>query len=676
MYIDPKVLKRRRSSSISDYDDQAEKKRKLEEEAQIECAGEPPAWAQNRPELCETIQWFTTWRGTFRTSSKFGITGVLIDGNTSCKYLDEEVIILGLSGGFSQDDEGNWTLKEDQTQRSSKSLRAMMVNYRTHSPVGVVIGDRNTVLKQRMPHRFNVMDFYIVTDMWHEKIGKFAGACARLQKLDLAKKSWWAEKGSPDPPIEPDFEMRPAAMRCGTCDVINRRIFKNGWICCNHECAEFWKLDGAEIENPEALKYDYNFMAYRVRWNLAEHLSLAQYPLIPPVPELTPENHRQLQYGNRANKGMVCPLCRKCVPRTHFMGWKCDVPQLVGREIPENDRGCPWTFMLQPSPMPFGTRLKKELEIYYNNPRHSYKFQFPDREDLTNSLPYRKFMFDLPGGGTVTQFLSNGEINAKMHGPDYLYHSLQAIDMGLRRHRLERHIVVGTSTNNFLQNFGVPYKFCVPNVSKPFSEAPPAILHAYGRLDWAFRQVTESSPASYKKPNEVLLIGYLEDQELKYHDDGNGSLGPTIATLCLGSSASMFIHMKHKYYYGISKLGIPADDDPVLEGCQNYAIRKELKEKYLAGEINFDQYYEERKRILKYRSTEPPNIFKLELFHGHIAVMNGANIQKYYEHRVASIKGLRFAVTARHVLPHPDLFEETMRMGDCELGPEYIYDGQ
>lgn len=66
--------------------------------------------------------------------------------------------------------------------------------------------------------------------------------------------------------------------------------------------------------------------------------------------------------------------------------------------------------------------------------------------------------------------------------------------------------------------------------------------------------------------NELLTIGYMEDDAisvryqprllsdghelttgLQYHDDGEDTLGPTVATLSLGSSARMLFAEKTKY---------------------------------------------------------------------------------------------------------------------------------
>ena len=117
---------------------------------------------------------------------------------------------------------------------------------------------------------------------------------------------------------------------------------------------------------------------------------------------------------------------------------------------------------------------------------------------------------------------------------------------------------------------------------------------------------------------------------LKYHDDGEFGLGPTIATLSLGASSTMFIRMKGKYYSGLQENGNLLKEDPVLPGCDKYDSRKGLRDQFRQGIITEKQYDEKRLKILdKYKA--PPPIIKMETHHGHLIVMHGDSLQKYYE---------------------------------------------
>jgi hypothetical protein len=126
-------------------------------------------------------------------------------------------------------------------------------------------------------------------------------------------------------------------------------------------------------------------------------------------------------------------------------------------------------------------------------------------------------------------------------------------------------------------------------------------------------------------PSELLMPH-------KYHDDGESSLGPTIATLSLGAKSVMSIRMKYKYYNGLSKTKTLLKDDPVLVGCRMEAERRSLKSQLANGEIDQTTYDSLRRKALqKGKCGEAPIGIKMELNHGDLVVMHGENLQKYYE---------------------------------------------
>jgi hypothetical protein len=106
-----------------------------------------------------------------------------------------------------------------------------------------------------------------------------------------------------------------------------------------------------------------------------------------------------------------------------------------------------------------------------------------------------------------------------------------------------------------------------------------------------------------------------------------------VATLSLGATSTMFLRMKTKYFTGLHQTGNVVNilkDDPVLPGCLLYDSRKALKERYEQGSLTEHEYDEERHKILKSSADSFPPI-KMELHHGHMVVMHGGNLQKYYE---------------------------------------------
>lgn len=303
-----------------------------------------------------------------------------------------------------------------------------------------------------MPHRYNVMAFFFLTHIWVEKMGDYTACMMRLQKVDLTTKSWWAAKDSPLPPFIRDFDTRPEKSPCTACSTTSIRIFRNGWMCLQNKCPLFWKMNGESP--PPNMEYDPVFLSHRTRWTPTE-FSTNSYNLLPLLPIITDDNRDDYRQGNLSRQGIVCPECQKCVPRTFWKGWKCTVKHAVGPQPQSNEVDCPFSLMIEGGIVsikdvlvPPGTvpnpirRLGKaakmprgDLESFYDLPRFDPQCMRPE-VDKVSVIPYLNLSYEIGGLGTITQFVSNGAINANTHGPDYLFQRFQEVDLGLQRERL------------------------------------------------------------------------------------------------------------------------------------------------------------------------------------------------------------------------------------------------
>ncbi|KAJ6032120.1 hypothetical protein N7540_002852 [Penicillium herquei] len=287
-----------------------------------------------------------------------------------------------------------------------------------------------------MPHRFNVMDFFLATDIWYEQMGKYVGMLVRLQKIDLTKKSWWGVKGSPPPPTDRDFEMRPECQTCSKCHSEHYRVYEAGWMCLNHKCTEFWKLAGNRTP-PKNPAYHDKFMSYRFKWDVNEYLGRLNYTLSTKPPVITKENGDEYRVGTMANSGITCPLCGKCVPRMHFLGWEC-TPDREGDSDNKNQdpkEECPWKLELKPRAVPLNwvtPSPPNDIDSFYESPRVEVQSQNKVELDVDSLSPYRRIKYTIGDIGTVTHLASNSEMNAGAFGPDYLFKSFQTNDLGLR----------------------------------------------------------------------------------------------------------------------------------------------------------------------------------------------------------------------------------------------------
>ncbi|CAG7969934.1 unnamed protein product [Penicillium salamii] len=615
--------------------------------------------------------------------------GFLIDADGGERsYLDEEILITRIGGCCTKDSEGNLILKKDQ-DAGNTLVKCVLGSQNSKLAVGLVlgkqlrntawcggltitIGQNNKLLNRDVPHRYNVMDWFRVTNVWFEKVGEKYSAKVRFEKLNLANKSWWGAKDSPLPlPIEErDFETKPECIKCSSCSSESLRIFEDGWMCLDPDCPDFWKIENASP--PAELTYHPDFLNCR---SPPDPTVQPFYSLVPDLLSTLDESAPDVSTSRIAWKGIVCPKCKKCIRRTFWHGWKCDDDSLLDGEH------CPFEKFMKMTPISLCDVLDdfKLTPIKRAIPSDP-KCIIPEIDDVS-FFPYRKLTYKLGGVGSITHFVSNQEVNSRKNGPDDLFVRLQSEDLGLKRFRLKSSLVAGTLTSHFAVNFGMPYKYVVSVDSKGFDEAPETILQVLGRLSWATEKAVMSSGGSYLPPNELLTLGYFEKMKIGFHDDGESSLGPTIATFSLGAKATMSIRMKYKYFNGTTRraggaAGTLLQDDPVLKDCISEGERRKLKHDLEAGVITRESYDLSRRALLKdHKGREATTAIKMELNHGDLVVMHGENLQKYYEHSVTPENKLRFALTARYVKPDHVNAKEIQK-GEFTLTPDQIYDGK
>jgi hypothetical protein len=200
---------------------------------------------------------------------------------------------------------------------------------------------------------------------------------------------------------------------------------------------------------------------------------------------------------------------------------------------------------------------------------------------------------------------------------------------------------------------GREYKYCATVKSTPFKDAPRVVTAAIGRLDWAAKVAIKG--AQFDGHNEVLLIGYFAEQGMgvsllvmiivielslrnqKYHDDGEEGLGKVVVSLSLGGDAVMTWRLKKKYYQpkhmqakNIDKYNATM---PVFKGSKFWKERDAFNEK--ASTLNAADYKIEKQKLYKAykanRSVNSSSLITITLRHGDYMIMNGDQIQKYYE---------------------------------------------
>ncbi|KAI2793724.1 hypothetical protein POX_a00308 [Penicillium oxalicum] len=486
--------------------------------------GNPPIWANTRQQVVDAIDWYRSMQGGVAHSNK-RCTGFLVDGdNGGRSVMTDEAIITRVGGGSTKDGEGNLSLKKDQSP-DGVIITAVMTSMQEHQPVGVVIGSNNKLLNIKIPHRYCVLDWFIITDVWSERIGKFAGYRLRLEKLDWSTKGWWTgsdtQKSLQPGNVHEGSVPNPPVRTCGECGLPSKQIYAEpGWMCLQPTCSQFWKIGGKEPSPAAPFVYHPGFLNNRLSTHLDSHDpgALAQIFDRNLEPSLGSADREEW-------KGIVCPHCHKCIQRITWDAWDCSNDPARGP-----NETCSYRVERKIREIPLDS-LVRGVKPYL--PKQLECTIAPAIDRLTYA-PYETRIYEIPGGGWITHFVANDQINGRPSGPNDLFDRLQKLDLGLRRYPLTNSQVPGTLTCHFAVNYGVPYKYVVSVNSKAFSEAPTEILTALGRLSWATEQAVKRSGGEYQPPNELLALGYFEQMKIGFHDDGEKILDPRLRPCRLG----------------------------------------------------------------------------------------------------------------------------------------------
>ncbi|KAI1212666.1 uncharacterized protein F4807DRAFT_457464 [Annulohypoxylon truncatum] len=611
--------------------------------------GLPPAWSEKRSAIAETLPYFKSHQSGLYTD-KCRMLGMLIDEEVSVRdYFSSQVIITTTGGGRIRDKESGKMVRTKDQSDDTRGGKFFKIALEEKIPFVVIAGERNPLFPINPPHFYNVLDYFYVTDMWPESIrsgqSQFIKTYkVRLEKVDLVSRSWWRPEGA-NAHDAGEFEVGSYSCEtafCLTCREPSDMIFKQGWICLNKGCKQFFKItakgNSTNID-PDQLEYHENFLRKRTRFPGVQ----PTVPLAPPLP-LIGEDAFGTEKGFK--EGIICPKCGCCIRRIKWDGWFCENP------------ACDFKYLLPFRMVPAESIVKENETLKGKNKNKfvhesilKYKMVAGEQKLAIYFLPDEKNR----GGfiGTVIRIRPTRKAFTRAGGLDELYTRLQECELPLER-RPVRHAGkrVEILTSHFTANYGAPYKFgVVVKTTNGFQGAPDPIVETNVRLSWGGEMAVAATtqlvrnqnldvrdgvlPNEFEKFNELLVLGYFEKSVISAHDDGEIELGPTVASMSLGSKSVMKFMPKMK--------------------------------KNLGDDVGKDQ--KERSPMLS-----------LVLKHGDILVMHGAEIQKLYLHSVTNCGKHRFAMTCRHIRPETIMDQEQRERAkvDGELSEDWAairYDG-
>ncbi|KAI0913754.1 hypothetical protein F4823DRAFT_640314 [Ustulina deusta] len=588
-------------------------------------AGQPPMYSNIRAALCDSIHFWKTHQGGIQSTNMVA-TGMLLNGKTTPRdVLRSQVIVTTVGGGLQIDADGKHIRTQNQ-KNDCRNYVCLKNAMEIRQPVGVVIGKQpgerghyaNNLLQVKLEYHYNVLDWFFVTEIWSERQPtqrdgtSFIQYVVRLEKIDLDSVSWWMPRDEERNHMWAVGQFHCRTVACRLCNTESKEIFKDGWCCLEKTCPEFFHFSGLDVDI-NRLQYNENFLNERTMWTSRIPLQ----NLMPDLPIMTPG-----VFGSEAKfkGGIICPTCKSATRRISWDGWTCE-------------RACGFKLSMPPKDIDLGW-VRNETQRVFRNKTKFYEVdhRIPRVEHTVAGYDVTSFYLpNIPQNlddakfiGSVTIFRPKESTLQRQGGLNDLFQEMQEAtrmgDVELRRHpAFCRGSHMEELTSHFSCNMGADYKFgVVMETSNGFETAPDPVMKALSRLTWGGATAvaltadhvaknglsvdSSSMPDNFTDFNEQLMLGYFGESQISYHDDGEKELGPTVATLSLGSPACMRFRGKKK------------------SGFKNTIAR---------GQVMLS--------------------FVLE--HGDIVIMHGTKIHQHYEHAVIAAGIRRYALTCRYIRP-------------------------
>ncbi|OSD07106.1 hypothetical protein PYCCODRAFT_796026 [Trametes coccinea BRFM310] len=559
----------------------------------------PTIWAESRQELCESFDWFRSYQGGVYFNNDM-VKGYLLSAFSSSRdiYARDGRLIVSHGGGRAESvhsNNGQSTLLEADDQRAEdKSVRALLQTYRMKRPLVLIIDDRYSSFPYDLAtkgYTYVVLGFYHIAHAWAERepSGNGRGSVVRwkfaFEWCEKQPAPWWI--------VNPNAGAKaPEQIASGvnTLSYICPSCTKTSPVVyddscmCLHPTCTAFWRREDGTAPPEDLRYHPSFLNSSFQ---CDHEPLEG---LEPSPPATGASDGVIT-SRRFCKGWHCKKCGRLSSRYKWEHWEC--------------QSCGTTLQISGK-----TRNPKEFWAQTNSGGFYHHKLADDSGIIVTPLQKARtgngfcdyHVYILPEyRGRIYLITGNPLIN-RIADEIFAEYQEQARsgELRFRRWPLKSHQCRGTFlTNYFSQNTGEPYQY-VGGTAKtvPFDSAPSAVVKARSLIQDRMASVVQAERERYEF-NEVLSAAYMEKQKMAFHSDAERGLGPRVASLSLGSSAHMHFRLLKKYRTD--------------KGSGSHV-----------------------------------NALTLFLRHGDVLIMDGAEIQEYYEHTVVPLN-FRIAATARYI---------------------------
>ncbi|KIJ49566.1 hypothetical protein M422DRAFT_225410 [Sphaerobolus stellatus SS14] len=557
----------------------------------------PRVWAQTRQELCESLEYFKSYQGGVYSTGKRA-RGYLLDGHPAKNDLwhNNGKVIISHGGGHSAMDKetGQVTLSEDQSP-GSPSCSALLASWKGKTPIALIVGNGYALFPYNMPENCSYigLGFYLIAHAWEEPEetkasprGHFVRWKFLFQWVERQGNPWWWTNEDPVPSTHRLEGRHLLTQTVRNCPTCNVRSVDiySGGWLCTNSACS-----------------SYFFINLYPRY----YPSPKNIGYAPGFLALQDQSDIDLQDTSTLDIEPAFPVQQLFnatgeespqdgTTRPFWKGFFCkECGRLSCREFWTHweCNNCKKQFIVKTLPYsaPPAPSGPAQLDGLRNEGR---------RRD--GKEHFRHLTYVLPENRGTIHLLRAQETDLasviwKLYQKDAQKQEF------FRRYGMKNHKLKGRMLSHyFSQNSGAHYSY----VGGTENTVP---LDTYESVQEAMKYIQRrATEALGTDPdfNEILSAAYMADQKMEFHSDGESDLGPIVAGLSLGAPATMRFR----------------------------EVPSKWRKAHASGE--------ERR--------SPPVFLNLSLKHGDMVVMEGADIQEYYQHAVYP-EGFRIAATARFI---------------------------
>ncbi|KAF8348386.1 hypothetical protein F5887DRAFT_1280766 [Amanita rubescens] len=592
----------------------------------------PPMWAQSRQEICESFGWFRSYQGGVYYTREI-VKGYLLGGFSASRdrFEHDGRLIISHGGGKAasvhyQKGQSFRTTDGDQLAQD-KSVRALLRTFKECRPIVLVIDDRYASFPFDLSAKgvsYAVLGFYTIAHAWAEyQPAQNEQGCVVRYKFAFRwcegqGEPWWSQEDNRAPMATSPKLVTPSrrlpvklteqALTRIKLPLVPSHVYLH--------CPGLWRevTKGRTTRRlPDRLDYDPKFLEltnpFVLNEALVKSLNLSM-PISAPNKVITSYASTKGWHCNQCGRlscrdkweKYECPNCRYSVSVSRNIRSSAALRRLhvpVPFQDPLLFKNF-WRHICWYKPLPM---MEVAARIHHVEPSHCH----------INEVSYT-ILRPFHHTRNRTQMKSSGSIRIKRWLGYYPFDGGHSdltnvgIDLDLFLFPVIPHTISPPGrgsllTNYFSQNTGVPYQYVGGTANTlAWDKAPGAVINARRMIECRVSMALKR-PVQF---NEVLSAAYMERQRmatLQFHSDSEPGLGPLVAGLSLGSPALMHFRLLAKHE--------PAGEQRQI--AMTFVLR-----------------------------------------HGDILVMDGAQVQEYYEHTVIP-SNFRIAATARFISnDHPD----------------------